>query len=56
MLFEKSVTPLGTLNDMWFGRIIVIGNSNPDSGEEGRYLPLRPDYDGRPYEQRFQYD
>jgi hypothetical protein len=37
---------LGTLNDMWFGWIIDIGNPGPDRGQGGKYLVLPPDYDG----------
>ena len=46
LVIEVPPKSLGTLNDMWFGWIIDIGNPGPDRGEGGKYLILPPDYDG----------
>src|SRR5271154_679901 len=46
LVVEVPPMALGTLNDMWFGWIIDIGNPGPDRGQGGRYLILPPDYDG----------
>jgi hypothetical protein len=46
LVVEVPPKALGTLNDMWFGWIIDIGNPGPDRGQGGKYLVLPPDYDG----------
>jgi hypothetical protein len=46
LVVEVPPRALGTLNDMWFGWIIDIGNPGPDRGQGGKYLVLPPDYDG----------
>jgi len=46
LVVEVPPMALGTLNDMWFGWIIDIGNPGPDRGQGGRYLILPPGYDG----------
>jgi hypothetical protein len=46
LVVEVPPKSLGTLNDMWFGWIIDIGNPGPDRGQGGKYLVLPPDYDG----------
>jgi hypothetical protein len=46
LVVEVPPKALGTLNDMWFGWIIDIGNPGPDRGEGGKYLILPPGYDG----------
>ena len=46
LVVEVPPKSLGTLNDMWFGWIIDIGNPGPDRGQGGKYLILPPDYDG----------
>jgi hypothetical protein len=46
LVVEVPPMALGTLNDMWFGWIIDIGNPGPDRGEGGKYLILPPGYDG----------
>jgi hypothetical protein len=46
LVVEVPPKSLGTLNDMWFGWIIDIGNPGPDRGQGGQYLVLPPDYDG----------
>ena len=46
LVVEVPPKALGTLNDMWFGWIIDIGNPGPDRGQGGKYLILPPGYDG----------
>ncbi len=46
LVVEVPPRSLGTLNDMWFGWIIDIGNPGPDRGEGGKYLILPPGYGG----------
>ncbi|MDM0082905.1 DUF1254 domain-containing protein [Variovorax sp. J31P179] len=46
LVVEVPPKQLGTINDMWFGWIIDIGNPGPDRGQGGKYLLLPPGYDG----------
>jgi hypothetical protein len=46
MVIEVPPKSLGTINDLWFGWIIDVGNPGPDRGQGGKYLILPPDYDG----------
>jgi hypothetical protein len=46
LVVEVPPKSLGTLDDMWFGWIIDIGNPGPDRGEGGKYLIIPPGYDG----------
>jgi DNA replication protein DnaC len=43
MVVEVPPKSLGTLNDLWFGWIIDVGNPGPDRGQGGKYLLLPPD-------------
>lgn len=46
MVADVPPKALGTINDMWFGWIIDVGNPGPDRGQGGKYLLVPPDYDG----------
>ena len=46
MVIEQPSNAVGTINDMWFSWIIDIGGPGPDRGLGGKYLIVRPGYDG----------